>query len=117
MSRHDIDEQAVRRRLLTRRRELEELDEVGEAGTRPVELDQQAVGRLSRMDAMQMQAMAIASRERRRNESSRIERALERLDAGDFGYCAKCDEEIETKRLEFDPTTLTCLSCAAGKEK
>jgi DnaK suppressor protein len=116
MSRPDIDEAAFRARLLARRRELEELDAVGEAGTKPVELDQQAVGRLSRMDAMQVQAMAIASRNRRRNEASRIGNALARLDGGDFGYCVTCDEEIEIKRLHFDPTTLTCLACAAEKE-
>lgn len=117
MARSDLDEQALRARLLARERELAELDEVSEDGTKPVELDQQAVGRLSRMDAMQMQAMAIAARERRRNEVSRIKLALKRLDSGEFGYCVKCDEEIEPKRLAFDPTTLTCLSCAAGKEE
>lgn len=79
-----------------------------------VELDQQSVGRLSRMDAMQGQAMALATEERRENERMRIGAALRRIETGDFGYCIKCDEEIEPKRLEHDLSQPLCLSCAKG---
>ena len=79
-----------------------------------VELDQQAIGRLSRMDALQNQAMANASEGRRRQIASRIEDALQRIANGSYGACLVCDEPIPAGRLRLDPTTPTCVSCASG---
>ena len=81
---------------------------------RTVELDQQAVGRLSRMDALGNQAMAKAAQARRQAMGVRIRAALGRIEAGEFGYCADCGEEIGIRRLELDPTVPKCLSCAVG---
>ena len=53
-----------------------------------------------------------ATAERRRSEKMRAQAALERMDAGDFGYCVSCGEEIPTKRLDHDPTVPTCVDCA-----
>jgi len=78
----------------------------------PVELDQTMQGRLSRMDAMQQQEMALATRRRREQLLVQIEHALSRIENGDYGYCVKCDEEIAEKRLELDPVVLTCIHCA-----
>ncbi len=94
---------------------LAELDADGTATAadrEPAALDPQSVGRLSRMDAMQVQAMAEAQERRRRGERRRIERALERLASGEYGYCVECGEEIGLKRLEFDPAIQTCIGCA-----
>ena len=79
-----------------------------------VTLDQQSVGRLSRMDAMQRQAMAQATARRRRERESRIAAALRRIDDGEFGYCLECGEDIGRKRLNLDPTLPNCVSCANG---
>lgn len=79
---------------------------------KPVELDQTSVGRLSRMDAMQVQAMAQETERRRHIDLQRAQSALERLAAGDYGFCLVCDEEIPRKRLEFDPAVTTCVDCA-----
>lgn len=117
MSRNDIDLAAFHERLLERQREIRALADLGSEGAKPVELDQQAVGRVSRIDAMQLQAMALATQERRRADIARIEQALARLRSGDYGYCVKCDEAIERKRLEFDPATPMCFACAAGAER
>lgn len=81
---------------------------------RPVELDQSSVGRLSRMDAMQQQAMAAATERNRRAEIGRVESAIRRIDDGDYGYCISCGEEIAPKRLAADPTVPTCIRCASG---
>ncbi|MDP7548812.1 MAG: TraR/DksA C4-type zinc finger protein, partial [Alphaproteobacteria bacterium] len=70
------------------------------------------VGRLSRMDAMQDQAMAQESERRRMGELQRIEAALERLTGGDYGYCVSCEEAIAPARLELDPAVATCIECA-----
>jgi DnaK suppressor protein len=78
-----------------------------------VELDQTRQGRLSRMDALQGQAMAQETERRRQAELKRIEAALARIKSGDFGYCLSCDEEIAAKRLEFDPSVSLCVDCAA----
>jgi DnaK suppressor protein len=111
--RDDIDNDAFRTHLIARREELLEAAKDGKDGTRPVELDQTRVGRLSRMDALQVQAMAQATQGRVASELRRIEVALERLDSGDYGYCVSCDEPIAVKRLEIDPAIPTCIDCAS----
>jgi DnaK suppressor protein len=64
------------------------------------------------MDALQVQAMAKAEQERRRTRLRRVEMALGRIESGDFGFCAQCDEDIEAKRLDADPTVPLCIKCA-----
>jgi DnaK suppressor protein len=80
----------------------------------PVELDQQTVGRLSRMDALQVQAMAMETSRRRGTQLRRITAALARIDEGEFGYCLKCGDEIAARRIELDPATPLCIGCASG---
>lgn len=109
-----FDAEAVRARLEARRAELVELGATSKESRDPVTLDQQSVGRLSRMDALQGQAMALETNRRRAAEIRRIDAALERLAAGDYGYCLVCDEPIAAKRLEHDPATPTCVDCAGG---
>jgi DnaK suppressor protein len=82
-----------------------------------VELDQSKVGRLSRMDAMQAQAMAQASGQRREAMLRNIEAALKRIDDESYGLCLDCGEPINPKRLEFDPTALRCIDCASNLEQ
>jgi len=103
-----------RLQLLALRDDLKRQDGRGQDSQRTVTLDQQSVGRLSRMDAMQQQAMARATQTRRDQLKMRITAALGRLDEGEFGYCQNCGDEIAGKRLEFDPTVPTCLTCASG---
>ncbi len=107
-----INAKAFKKRLTDMRREVEELSETTEEARKPVQLDQSMVGRLSRMDALQDQAMQLATEERRHIEIQRIDSALKRIEDGEFGYCVSCGEEIEKKRLEYDPTTPTCIDCA-----
>jgi RNA polymerase-binding transcription factor len=98
--------------LLKRRDELLAIIRSSAEDSQPVELDQSRVGRLSRMDALQGQAMAQETERRRRNELARIEAALERVKTGEYGYCVSCDEEISKKRLELDPSAPLCIDCA-----
>ncbi len=111
-----IDIKAFKKRLLEMREEVEELSEVTEEARQPVELDQTMVGRLSRMDALQTQAMQLETERRRGIEIQRIDAALKRMDEGEFGYCVSCGVDIEPKRLENDPTTPTCFDCAEMSE-
>lgn len=105
-----------RESLLALQAELESIAATGDESAAVVELDQSKVGRLSRMDAMQAQAMAKASSQRREAALKQIIAALKRLDEGDFGLCLKCDEPINPKRLEFDPTATLCIDCASAAE-
>ena len=79
-----------------------------------VVLDQTSVGRLSRMDALQHQAMAQATRKKRAIEVQAIKNALLRLEEGEYGYCEGCGDEIPAKRLELTPTATRCVGCAGG---
>jgi DnaK suppressor protein len=81
-----------------------------------VELDQTRVGRLSRMDAMQAQAMAQESGRRREAMLVAIGLALGRIEADEYGVCSDCDELINPKRLDFDPTVRRCIKCAGRAE-
>ncbi|MDW4499296.1 TraR/DksA C4-type zinc finger protein [Sulfitobacter sp. D35] len=106
------DRDSYRARLMAERAELLAASEETAGARRPVELDQQSVGRLSRMDAMQNQAMAKGAEARRAARLRLIESALARLGTEDFGFCDDCGEEIEARRLDLDPALLRCLSCA-----
>jgi DnaK suppressor protein len=79
---------------------------------RPVELDPGAVGRLSRMDELQNQAMAKSLREREQQRLGDLQRALERIETATFGLCASCGGEIPYARLEAFPEAPTCMPCS-----
>jgi len=105
---------AFRTKLKEMLQALENVREISAASHSVVELDQQAVGRLSRMDAMQQQAMAKATEGNRLRDIARIRAAQDRLNDDEFGYCLECGDNIEFRRLELNPTVLTCISCARG---
>jgi DnaK suppressor protein len=107
----------MKKLILARQKELTEISAAAKESQDPVELDQTKVGRLSRMDAIQMQSMAQETERRRALELLRIKGALQRLENGDFGYCIKCDEPINGKRLQLEPAIPTCISCARSSEK
>ena len=102
--------------LLALKKSLLEAQETGEQAEQTVELDQTRVGRLSRMDAMQAQAMSIETGRRRRQKLLQIEAALKRIDEDDYGFCQACGEEIAQARLEIDPTVILCITCASKRE-
>ncbi len=79
---------------------------------KPVVLDQAAVGRVSRGDAMQMQQMALESSRRRERRLISVDQALSRLEKQIYGICVDCDEDINVRRLEIDPTAVRCIKCA-----
>ena len=85
--------------------------------SKTVELDQSKVGRLSRMDALQGQAMSQETKSRHENMLRNISGALSRIESGDYGYCLKCDELISTARLDVDPAVSLCITCASLEER
>ena len=110
------DIEHFRARLLQKRHELLALQDTRQAATATVELDQASVGRLSRMDAMQQQAMAQDGRQRAELELRRIEAALRRCDEGRYGDCLECEEPIDPRRLELHPAATLCIHCAQARD-
>ncbi len=106
------DPAKARRALSARREELLNLSEMSAEARDTVELDQTTVGRLSRMDSLQQQAMAEATERQRMAEITRIDAALKRIEEGEYGYCLECGEEIGDKRLAIDPAAARCIKCA-----
>lgn len=106
-----------RQRLLQIQRELRALLATGEDAARVVELDQTSVGRLSRMDALQGQAMSQERARRRQTELQRIAAALRRLDRGEYGDCLDCGEPIDVRRLEMAAAVTLCIRCATVREQ
>lgn len=97
--------------------EINKLVETGDNAAQPVELDQTRVGRLSRMDAMQAQAMSVEAKRRRELELTRIKAALERVELGIYGECLECAEMISLARLEHNPSAPLCIQCAERNER
>ena len=107
----------ARERLTTLRGELTAEKDAAAESIAPIELDQARVGRLSRMDSMQQQAMAQEQDRRRDTQLKRIEGAFQRLDKGTYGSCVTCGDSISAERLDFDPTVFFCQACATNAEK
>ena len=101
----------LRQRLLDLRSELKEAEIAYKESGDSIELDQTRVGRLSRMDAMQVHQMALETSRRRQHQLQKIEGALLRVDSEEYGYCFVCGEEIDARRLDADPTSTRCMGC------
>jgi len=110
------DLEAARRRLEEKKLDLDSMSALSQEARAPVSLDQQSVGRLSRMDAMQGQAMALATRQRQEQRLRKLIAALRRIDEDDYGYCEDCGKPVDPRRLEIDPATLFCLECASARD-
>ncbi len=97
--------------LLLRLNMLENQQIINSDARKTVMLDQNSVGRLSRMDALQQQSMAFATERARKQEIAAIQAALARIAAKEFGYCDECGEQISEKRLVLSPTAIKCVGC------
>lgn len=104
----------IKQTLQSRLASLDAEDTATLDAQKPVTLDQQSTGRLTRMDALQNQAMAQAQARRRQAERQKIHAALQRIEDGEYGYCTDCGEAIAAKRLAADPAIALCLECMRG---
>jgi DnaK suppressor protein len=106
----------LRSELLKQQQELTELLHNAEDATKPVTLDQQSVGRVSRIDAIQQQQMAIANQQQASGILKRIELALRRIDEDSYGDCPECAEPIAFARLQVQPFANLCIGCQSAQE-
>lgn len=111
-TRSDLKMDEIRAALEAEQAALKDVDASSSDGRKTVELDQQSVGRLSRMDALQGQAMAKAVGAKRQVRLKRIAAALRRIGEDDYGYCLECGDDIPAARLAIDGATERCIGCA-----
>ena len=97
--------------LLSNKTKLEQQLLDAESATGVVILDQSSVGRVSRVDAMQQQSMAVSTRAIAEASLRKVLKTLKRMDAEDFGYCGECDKPIQFNRLKVQPQASHCLKC------
>jgi DnaK suppressor protein len=105
-----------RQKLLSLRAELLDIEGSSKEVTQPKELDQAGMGRLSRRDAMQAQLMAQEGARLRKRQLQKIDGALRRIEAGEYGKCFVCEEELDAPGLSVDPTTTRCDNCVEDSE-
>lgn len=110
----ELDE--LTRALTTLQDELVDALERASEHARPVTLDQQSVGRVSRVDALQQQALASSSRRNLELRLSQVRAALHAVQEGEYGYCKRCEEPIGYRRLSAKPEAPLCLACQGGRE-
>ena len=111
----DDEFDALRRALGDLQEDLAQMLELSLDGARPVDLDQ-PIGRLSRMDAMQQQAMAKANRAGHQRRLQLVESALVSIKQQRFGECRRCEEPIGYPRLQVRPESSFCLDCQEQME-
>ncbi|HET6604896.1 MAG TPA: TraR/DksA C4-type zinc finger protein [Xanthomonadaceae bacterium] len=116
---HGMDKPTItpQARLPGLKAELEETIERLDEAASPVELDQTVQGRISRVDAIGRQQMALASRRRLAEQLRRVHAALERVRNNSYGTCCRCREPIDPARLEADPAAPLCMDCAGALEQ
>ena len=102
--------------LLQQRDTLMASQQLGQSATETLALDQSSVGRVSRIDAIQSQSMAIETTRLRQQQLRQITTALAMIESGDYGFCTECDAEIDVKRLSIDPAAMQCVPCASRLE-
>ncbi|NIP81987.1 MAG: TraR/DksA family transcriptional regulator [Gemmatimonadetes bacterium] len=110
---HLTDEQQadLREELSGQLERLRRSMKLTEEAARPVELDQTAVGRLSRMDSLQNQGLTKSLQERERVRLAGLQEALARMEDGTYGICVACRAEIPFGRLYVFPEAPSCAAC------
>ncbi len=105
--------EALNQDLISELRRLERSMGVSELATKVVELDQTAVGRLSRMDSLQSQSMAKNLKEREAVKLALLIDALKRIEQGTYGLCVECGGHVSFGRLSVFPESPECSGCAS----
>jgi DnaK suppressor protein len=85
-----------------------------EESSKPVAPDN-AIGRLTRMEAINSKSIHEASLNASRARLTRLERALATIDSPEFGICTSCEDPIPLGRIMVMPEATLCVSCADRK--
>ena len=75
-----------------------------------------AIGRLTRMEAINSKSINEAALRKARTTHALLEKALSAIDSKDFGLCRDCEEPIAFARLMAMPEATLCVVCATRRE-
>lgn len=78
--------------------------------TKPIS-PENAIGRVSRMDAINNKSVAEESLRQAIDKLARLKEALKNIDNEDFDLCQKCRQKIDFKRIAFMPESRRCMQC------
>ncbi|MDZ7682677.1 MAG: TraR/DksA C4-type zinc finger protein [Fodinibius sp.] len=106
-STQDEMKEVVQEKIEETKKEIKQLEEL----TKPIEPDN-AYGRLSRMDAIDNKTINDAALRKQKSQLQKLERAMTRIQEGNYGTCLKCGDDIPVGRLQFMPWTTKCVKCA-----
>lgn len=101
----------IRQILLDEISKTEKLIEEYKDMTKPVAPDV-AIGRISRMDAINNKSVAEASLRQAEEKLRNLHRVFSQLGSKDFGLCLKCRKPIPLGRILIRPESLYCVNCA-----
>ena len=104
----------IRDELLRALNKLERSLKISGESARPRDLEQDTVGRLSRIDAIQNAGLTANLEERERQQLRQVVDALRRIEEGVYGSCKACGGPIPFERLMVFPETLSCTTCSRG---
>jgi len=107
----DEELSAIRKKIDARIEELTALLGNDSEDTKPIEPDV-SIGRLSRLDSMQMQQMALEQHRRQEAELQKLKEALKRMEESSYGQCLMCRQPIAPARLLAQPEAILCINCA-----
>ena len=102
----------VKQKILKQIEELEKSMPSLKEAAKPVKLDQSAVGRLSRMDALRAQGMQQRAYDSALAKLGSLKSSLQKVDDDDFGLCSECEEPIGVERILAVPESSLCINCA-----
>lgn len=108
------ERETIREELLRTLTRLERSLKAANGAARPRDLEQDTVGRLSRIEALQSQGLTHTLAEREKAQLAQVVAALHRLEEGTYGACNACGGPIPVPRLMVFPETLACQACACG---
>ena len=107
----DINKQEIKTRIETEIRKTElQIEEYKEL-TRPIE-PENAIGRISRMDAINNKSVTEAALRKARTKLEKLRIVLQKVNDEDFGICLKCIEAIPVGRILIMPQSQTCVKCS-----
>lgn len=99
--------QMMERKMAQLREDIADLEEL----TKPI-APENAIGRVSRMDAINNRSVNEAALRQSRNKLAKLDNAISKLDDPNFGNCSRCGQPIPIKRIMFMPESTRCVNCA-----
>jgi len=108
----DLDRQLLRLKIESSIEQIKEDIEDLKILTAPI-APENAIGRLSRMDAINNKSINEAALRKSKEKLQKLKYALSRIEDENFGMCDRCAKPIQPMRIMLMPESNYCVSCAS----